>query len=75
MKLTDKYGNVMVVGTAIEKDGDNLLIKANLLGTMPATIYVKPENVWELWQMTPFSIVLSLPGLLLKGRKLSRKKA
>lgn len=75
MKLTDKYGNVLVVGNAIEKDGENLLFKANLLGTMPSTIYVKPENVWELWQMIPFSVMLSLPGMLLKGRKEARKKA
>jgi hypothetical protein len=73
MKMSDMYGNVMMVITAVERREDGLVMKGNMMGTMPATIYLKPEDIWESKSLLSWSVVLYFPIMIFKGWWRTRK--
>jgi hypothetical protein len=65
----DVYGNPMAqVKTIGMKDG-NISAKAVLLGSMPSTMYLRPEEVWKLLGMMSFETIKELPKFLIVGAK------
>jgi hypothetical protein len=75
MKLYSKEGVEMMDIKSIDQDGDTIVIKGKMMKSMAATIHVQPEGVWEAYRLFPMKLILRLPALLLKGRKVSRTKA
>ena len=71
----DKNGVILSEISAIRCKGDDLTIKANLLGTMPTTIYVHPEEIWKTLGMIDSTVIARLPVLLLKGWWRTRRLA
>lgn len=67
MKMVDKYGTVMVEISSVERKGDDLVMTAKMLGTMPGTIYIKPEEAWKGIRLLSFSVLCYLPLFLLKS--------
>lgn len=55
------------------KDG-NVLMKANLLQSMPSTIYVRPDEVWKVLTMVSFDLIKGLPAYLLAGYKICKEQ-
>lgn len=47
MKMVDKYGTLMMEIFSVERAGEDLIIKGKMLGTMPGTIHIKPEEAWK----------------------------
>ncbi len=68
MKLTDKYGTTMVEVYEIQSRGDDLVMKANLMETMPADVYLKPDEAWPMVGMVfKRTVFWHLPGFLWKA--------
>ena len=72
MKMLDIYGNVMMEIVSLERKGDSLLMKGKMMGTMPATIYIKPKEVWQGIRLLRWPIITYLPLLLFRAWR-SRK--
>ncbi len=71
----DKYGGMLTEILAIQCKGDDLTIKANILTTIPATIYVHPEELWKALGMIDSGVIARLPTLLVKGWWRTRRLA
>jgi hypothetical protein len=39
--------------TSMSVKSDNLAVKAVLLGSMPSTLYLRPEELWRLLRRSP----------------------
>ncbi|MFH2043951.1 MAG: hypothetical protein ABIK92_02265 [Pseudomonadota bacterium] len=73
MKMYDSYKNVMMDISSLKRKGDDIVMKGTLMGTMPSTIYVKPEEVWNAIKMLSWSIISYLPMMIIKGWRVSRR--
>jgi hypothetical protein len=65
----DVYGNPMAQITKISIKKDDLVAKAILLGSMPSTMYMRPEEVWKILGMISFETLLGMPKFLITGAK------
>jgi hypothetical protein len=72
MKLMSKDGVEMMDIRSLERDGDVLIVKGKIMKSMPATIHVRPEDLWEAFSLFTWPLLLRLPGLMFKGFKRSR---
>jgi len=73
--MLSKEGIEMMDVKSIQREGERLVLKGKIMGSMPATIYLRPEDVWAGWQLLPFSVLAVLPVMLFKGFRRSRKSA
>jgi len=67
MKLRDMYGAVTMEINTVERRGDTILAKGKAFGSMPMTVYVKPEELWESKNLLTWSLVRYLPIMIAKG--------
>jgi hypothetical protein len=72
MKLLSKDGIEMMDIRSLAREGEVLVIKGKVMGSMPITIHMRPEDLWQVWGLLGWRIVLALPGLMLKGYRRSR---
>ena len=75
MKMFDAHGNVMMEASSLKRQGDSLVMKGKMMGTMPATIYIKPEEVWMARKLLSWSIICFLPIMVVKGCKRVRNNS
>ena len=59
------------IGKVSEKKG-NLLAKTILLGSMPETVFIRPEELCGLLSILEFDVVKKLPGMLYAAWKFER---
>ncbi len=74
MKLRSKDGIEMMDVRSIDRDGDRLVVKGKMMGTMATTIFVDPEELWAAFRLFSAGTILRLPAMLLKGWSRSRRK-
>ncbi|HWQ76008.1 MAG TPA: hypothetical protein VN441_11890 [Syntrophomonas sp.] len=74
MKLHDLYGNVMMEVTSVDRKDDDLVMKGKMMGTMPATIYLRPDEMWKAMNLLTWAIIRYVPSMLIKGWRQSRSK-
>jgi len=67
MKMFSKEGLEMMDVKSIDRDGENLVLKGKMMGTMYAAIYLRPQDVWQALRLLSFSVMLRLPMILVKG--------
>lgn len=67
MKLYSKEGQEVMAVTSVEAQQDKLVIRGQLMKSMPMTIHVKPEDLAEGSKLLSFSTVIGVIGLFLKG--------
>jgi hypothetical protein len=67
MKMFTKEGIEMMDVKSIDRDGENLVMKGKMMGSMNTAIYLRPEDVWQALRLLSFRILLSLPLTLVKG--------
>lgn len=67
MKLYLKDGSLILAVSSLERRGADLVLKGKITGTMPATIYIKPEEIWEARKLLSWSVVWYLPIVVVKG--------
>lgn len=58
---------------SLERDGDVLVVKGKIMRSMPATIYLRPEDLWQALLLLKFPLLVRLPWLLLRGYVRSRR--
>jgi hypothetical protein len=75
IKAVDKDGNSLAEISTITRKGDVVTMKAQLLGAMPATIYVAPEELWKIVGLMSADTAFALPRLLLVGWLRVRRQA
>ncbi len=73
MKMYSKDGIEMMDVKSIDLDGDNLVVKGKMMGTMAATIILKPKDTWETLRLFSWATVLAIPRILFKGMLAARK--
>lgn len=69
----DKDGRTLAEITSIRRKGDLLAMKGQLLGSMPATIYLTPEELWKIVGLIDPGVAFALPRLLARGWWRSRQ--
>ena len=79
MKVFDTYGNVMLEASSLEQRGDDLVVKGRVMGSMPTTMYIRPEEMWAMRKLLSWSVIWHLPIIIVKGwwraRKLQPQKS
>ena len=51
MKMFSKDGVEMVDVKSVDRDGDRLVLKTKVMGSMPATIVLRPQDLWEAMRL------------------------
>lgn len=67
MKMFSKEGIEMMEVKSFLLDGDNLVMKGKMMGSMNTAVYIKPEDMAEAVSLMPWSIILKLPVIFIKG--------
>jgi hypothetical protein len=73
MKLMSKDGVEMMDIRSLEREGEVLVVKGKIMRSMPATIHLRPEDLWQAFALFNWATLLRLPMLLFKGFKRSRQ--
>jgi hypothetical protein len=73
MKLISKDGVEMMDIRSLEREGDVLVVKGKIMRSMPATIHLRPEDLWQAFLLFSWPLLLRLPMLLFKGFRHSRR--
>jgi len=71
----NRSGGELATVTQIRIKNDNILAKSILLGSMPETIYVRPEELCKMMSLMDIKVILSLPGILYKGWRGNRSQS
>lgn len=74
MKLTSKDGVEMMDIRSLDREGDVLVVKGKIMRSMPVTIHVRPEDLWQAFSLFNWRLLLQLPLLMLKGFRRSRQE-
>ena len=76
MKIFDNTGKELMDVSAIRRDGNMLVVKGKIFGTMPMTAKLSPEEARKGLKMLDFRLVLFLLGFLFRssGKKDGGKK-
>jgi hypothetical protein len=73
MKLTSKDGVEMMDIRSLEREGDVLVVRGKIMRSMPLTIHLQPEDLWQAFCLFRVPLLLRLPVLLIKGFRRSRQ--
>ena len=73
MKVFDTYGNEMLEASSLERRGDDLVMKGRVMGSMPTTMYIRPEEIWVMRKLLSWSVIWYLPVIIVKGWLRARK--
>ena len=73
MKLMSKDGIEMMDVTSLQRVGDVLVVKGKIMRSMPTTIHLRPEDLWQAFSLFSWPLLLRLPCLMLKGRRRTRR--
>jgi hypothetical protein len=73
MKLMSKDGVEMMDIRSLGREGDVLVVKGKIMRSMPVTLHLRPEDLWEAFSLFTWTTLLRLPMLLFKGFRRSRQ--
>jgi hypothetical protein len=74
VEFFNRNGGELATFSQIRMKNDNILAKAVLLGSMPETIYMYPEEICKAISLMDPKVILSLPSILFQGWKRNRRK-
>jgi hypothetical protein len=75
VEFVNRNGGELATFTQIRMKNGDILAKAMLLGSMPETIYMRPEEICKAVALMDAKVILSLPSILFKGWRINRSKA
>lgn len=67
MKIQDNTGKELMDVTAITRDGNNLVVKGKIFGTMPMTAKLTPEEARSAFRLVSFQLILFLLTFLFRS--------
>ncbi len=71
--MFSKDGIEMMVINSLANDGCNLIVKGKMMRSMPATIYLRPEEMVKALKLLSWRVVLIIPVMIVKGLWLTLK--
>lgn len=71
--IVNLHGSTMMAVNKITRKGDDIAMTGNIMGTMPGTFYITPENLWKTFKMVSPSLIFGIIGLLIKGSRAIRQ--
>lgn len=74
MKIQDNTGKELMNVSAIGRDGNNLVVKGKIFGTMPMTARLTPEEARSAFKLLDFRLILFLLTFLFRSSKPAAKK-
>jgi hypothetical protein len=66
MNFVGADGTELIMVTALDRDGNKLVIKGKVFGTMPITARLSPAEARKGLKLLNFRLLLFLPTLLLR---------
>jgi len=66
MKIYDNAKKELMNVSAIERDGNTLVVKGKIFGTMPMTAKLTPEEARKAFKLVDFRLVLFLLTFLFR---------
>ena len=66
MKLYDPNNSEIMNVSAIEQDGDNLVIKGKVFGAMPMTAKLRPSEARAALKLLNWKLILFMATLLIR---------
>ncbi|WP_079437147.1 hypothetical protein [Zoogloea sp. LCSB751] len=75
MKMFSREGVEMMEVKSIKQDGDNLVMKGKVMGSMSTVILIKPEDCWQALKLLGWRTLLRMPVILFKGYWQSKRSA
>jgi hypothetical protein len=73
VKMFSKEGVEMMDVKSIQPEGENLVLKGKMMGSMYASIHLRPQDLWQALRLLSFTTLLRLPAMLFKGFLRNRK--
>ena len=68
MKMFAKDGNVLIeVQEKLNREGDNIVMKGKMMGAMTMSVYLKPEEMWNILKLLSFPVFIYLPIMMIRG--------
>lgn len=67
MKICDRYDVELMNVSLMKKKGEDLIMKGTMMGHIPTSVYLKPEEMWNAIKLLSWSVILYTPFMLLKG--------
>jgi hypothetical protein len=67
MKFYTPEKSVLMVVTSLEQHSEGLLLKGNIMGTMPMKAILRPEELRAAFRLLDFKICLFLLTMLFRG--------
>lgn len=67
VRLISREGLTMIEITSVGMAEGQLIVKGRLMGAMPATILIRPEEAWQGLGLMHARAFLAMPGFLLTG--------
>ena len=74
MTAVDRTGDALATMSNIKVKDGSIVVRAVLLGSMPSTIIIYPEEVWKLLPFIETNVITSLPGILYRGWKKAKEQ-
>ena len=74
VRLVSREGLTMIEITSVGVVKGQLIVKGRLMGAMPATILIRPEEAWQGLGLMGARVILAMPGFLLAGCWLCLKR-
>ncbi len=74
MKLEDGNGRTIMQVKTLKRDGKRLLFRGMAMGGTPMTVFVRPDELWSIFDLLSWNVVKYLPVILWTGFRLSSKK-
>ena len=64
MKLHTPEGNELMEVLKVQREGDALVIRGTVMGTMPTRAIMRPEELRAAFKLLSLGLIFSLIGLL-----------
>ena len=68
-KITNLHGTTMMAVDKIRIKDGAIVMTGNIMGTMPGSFYLTPEEMWKMVKMINWKLICSVPMLLFNGRR------
>ena len=74
MKLHTPDGNELMEVLRLEREGDQLVVRGTIMGTMPTKAVIRPENLRAAFSLLSPGLLFGIIGLLFTKRSNSNQE-
>lgn len=67
VRMYTKEGSILMEVSKLGLEESDLTMKGKVMGTMSATAYIRPEELWGMLGLVSVRLVVYLPFILFRG--------